>query len=139
MKSALHNRKSATAFTLVELLVVITLIVVLLALLTPALDRAVYQAELVVCSARLHALGTSVTHYAMDHQRRYPARAVSDSAGGSQRRPTEIKVHMEYDERPILKGFLQINAMLNCPLTQRMDYEENIDPESSINVPYGLW
>lgn len=39
------------AFTLIELLVVITIIVVLLALLVPALDKAIYQAQLSVCAA----------------------------------------------------------------------------------------
>src|SRR5438876_557647 len=45
------------AFTLIELLVVVTIIVVLLALLTPALDRAIYQAELTVCAANQHTVG----------------------------------------------------------------------------------
>src|SRR5687767_44112 len=62
------------AFTLVELLVVMTIIAVLLALLTPALDVAVYEAELVVCASRLDALAKGVTHYALDFRRQYPYR-----------------------------------------------------------------
>src|ERR1041385_5328344 len=59
------------AFTLIELLVVITIIVVLLALLTPALDRAVYQAELASCGGRLKALGAGFALYAFNNGRRY--------------------------------------------------------------------
>ena len=62
------------AFTLVELLIVITLIVLLLALLTPALDKAVEQAQLTVCSSKLHAVASGALTYAMDHKRRYPYR-----------------------------------------------------------------
>src|ERR1043165_1931025 len=52
------------AFTLIELLVVITIIVVLLALLTPALDKAMYQAELAVCGANLRAIANGAIPYA---------------------------------------------------------------------------
>ena len=48
-------------FTLVELLVVITIIVILLALLAPALDKAIYQAELAVCGTRVRAIATGCT------------------------------------------------------------------------------
>ncbi len=63
-----------TGFTLVELLVVITIIAVLLALLTPALDKAVYQSELAVCASRLKAITTSLTGYASENKRAYPYR-----------------------------------------------------------------
>ena len=44
--------RAQSAFTLVELMVVITIIVLLLALMMPALDKAVYQAELASCMTR---------------------------------------------------------------------------------------
>src|SRR5688500_8895174 len=65
------------AFTLIELLVVITIIVVLLSLLAPALDKAIYQAELVVCGSTMKAGTGALTQYAMAHNRTYANRGVS--------------------------------------------------------------
>ncbi len=53
-------------YTLIELLVVITIIAVMLALLSPAMDRAIYQAELAVCGANLHGIGLGIGVCAMD-------------------------------------------------------------------------
>ncbi len=58
-----HNPR--TGFTLVELLVVITIIVILLALLAPAMDRAMELAERTQCATNLHALYGGVAVYAM--------------------------------------------------------------------------
>ena len=69
-----HKR---TAFTLIELLVVITIIVVLLSLLAPAMDQAIYQAELAVCGARQNATCKGLSVYAMDFKRSYPYRLVA--------------------------------------------------------------
>ena len=66
--------KIPAAFTLVELLVVITIIVILLALLAPALETAIYQSELAVCATRLKGTGTGVQVYAHNFRRSYPDR-----------------------------------------------------------------
>ena len=60
------------AFTLVELLVVITIIVLLLALLTPAMDKAIYRAELLRCQTNQRGIASGVLLYAVDFKRSYP-------------------------------------------------------------------
>jgi prepilin-type N-terminal cleavage/methylation domain-containing protein len=65
------DHRASRGFSLVELLVVITIIVVLLALLTPALDQAIYQAELAACGAQLKGIGTGVLTYAAASRQSY--------------------------------------------------------------------
>src|SRR5688500_17726571 len=61
------------AFTLVELLVVIAIIVVLIAMLAPALDKAIYEAELVQCGAgNLKVWGSAALTFAQNHKRDLP-------------------------------------------------------------------
>jgi prepilin-type N-terminal cleavage/methylation domain-containing protein len=63
-----------TGFTLIELLVVVTIIVVLIALLTPALEKAVYSAELATCGATIRSLTTGGISYTADNKRLFPSR-----------------------------------------------------------------
>lgn len=60
------------AFTLVELLVVISIIVVLLALLVPSLDKAIEQTQRVVCATRQRAMHTIYSTYAFENNRVLP-------------------------------------------------------------------
>ncbi len=68
MKSVMSKRKPGMGFTLIELMVVVTIIVVLLSLLAPALDRAVEAAERAVCGANQHAIGAGAIGYAMNNR-----------------------------------------------------------------------
>jgi prepilin-type N-terminal cleavage/methylation domain-containing protein len=146
----------AAGFTLVELLVVITLIVILLALLSPALDRAIHQAELAVCMTNIKSATTGLGLYAVDHQRRYPHRGgVGDEANTGPTRPfvyanwrdTSLRVVPplgDYDDRPPIAGYITLNKMLNCPLNPALDMEGDLhtpDPtrRSNIESPYQLW
>jgi len=119
------------AFTLVELLVVITIIVTLLALLIPAMDQAIYQAELTVCGARLRAVAGSATGYAIAYRRAYPYRVGARDPDWSEanliRNANPGSFGSNWDERQVLRGVLEL-GLLVCPLVKRVDLgTEGID------------
>jgi len=60
---------SRKAFTLVELLVVISIIALLVSILMPALGRAREQARSVVCKAHFSQLGIAQMAYATENER----------------------------------------------------------------------
>src|SRR5687767_3588676 len=87
-KIVMHDGRQG--FTLIELLVVITIIVVLLALLTPALDKAIYMAELAVCGTNEKAIASGAQMYAVANKRRYPYRPLAEGNPGG--KPNNIFV-----------------------------------------------
>jgi prepilin-type N-terminal cleavage/methylation domain-containing protein len=129
-----------TGFTLVELLVVITIIVVLLALLVPALDRAIYQAELAVCGAQLKGIAGGATTYALDHKRSYPYRDAVHNPEIANYQPAQLTWRapdFNYDDRQKLRPYMPI-AAFNCPLAGKFDPDTQ-DPDSFVYSNYLLW
>ena len=61
-----------SAFTLVELLVVVAIIAVMMALLLPALGRAREASRAVVCMSNLRQLGVAFVSYVSDNEERLP-------------------------------------------------------------------
>jgi prepilin-type N-terminal cleavage/methylation domain-containing protein len=125
-------------FTLIELLVVVTIIIVLLALLTPALDRAMYQAELTLCGSQLKAFATGLTTGATERNRKYPTRLTRfQPIDVSQMDLTSRAV---LDERPELRAYLglELNRLLNCPLSRPVDIDRS-EPDAIAQTSYAMW
>jgi prepilin-type N-terminal cleavage/methylation domain-containing protein len=125
-----------TGFTLVELLIVVTIIVVLLALLTPAMDKAIYEAELAVCSAQQRTIAQGALNYALDQRRHYPHRPAVDNVESNWQAGTlyhKPGAWGPYDDRPTLRPYLHINRLLNDPLVRPVVLDEGPDavPRSS--------
>jgi len=106
------------AFTLVELLVVITILVFLLALLAPSLERAIYQADLAVCGSHLHATASAVLVYAVDFRRSFPYRRLVENSAGAW--PNQFN-NNNVDDRHAVSQYLDLTAALNDPLSADVD------------------
>ena len=120
-------------FTLIELLVVVTIIVVLLALLTPALDKAVYQAELTQCAARIKGVCIAATVYAADNKRRYPKR-LTVTPGYKSLAITGANM----DDRPTVRPYMPINKLLMDPLVKSVDLDGSL-AGTVVYCSYSLW
>jgi competence protein ComGC len=144
MMRALRTRHvNGAAFTLVELLVVVTIIVVLLALLVPAMSKAVYQATLARCGANYKMLANSSHLYAHDHKRFYPHRDLpSESYQGLPGAQPHKLLHtgptksgaVGFDLRPLIRPYAPIQKVFNDPFCEPLDYDRNEAVQTTTNI-----
>jgi len=123
----------SAAFTLIELLVVVTIIVVLLALLAPAMDVAVYKAELIGDAARLKAHASTALVYAADHKRSYLYRV--PVRNGVAWRPDYLNFtgpDPAYDDRPALRPYMSLNKMMACPFVKEVEFDQSERPGNAV-------
>jgi prepilin-type processing-associated H-X9-DG protein/prepilin-type N-terminal cleavage/methylation domain-containing protein len=90
--------KRRSAFTLVELLVVIGIIGVLIAVLMPALGRARKHAQRVHCAANLRSLGQAMTMYTQQYGY-YPGMYIVRPGGNFAVWPTRLRLFTNGDRR----------------------------------------
>jgi prepilin-type N-terminal cleavage/methylation domain-containing protein/prepilin-type processing-associated H-X9-DG protein len=67
------NRSRRAAFTLIELLMVITIIALLASMLLPAISTIQSRADSIACAQNLRSIGTAVQLYLQDHNQNFPA------------------------------------------------------------------
>jgi prepilin-type processing-associated H-X9-DG protein/prepilin-type N-terminal cleavage/methylation domain-containing protein len=106
-----------TAFTLVELLVVIAIIALLIAILLPALARARDSARATVCASNLRQLMTAALAYAQDNRGHYPPAHVDFTTRNLHRwhgTRQQASQPFAFATSP-LKAFLQLPAIKTCP------------------------
>jgi prepilin-type N-terminal cleavage/methylation domain-containing protein len=75
------HMKQKHGFTLVELLVVISIIALLLSILMPSLNKARGQAQKIVCGSNLKQFGTICEMYLVDNSRKFIATTDNTSYG----------------------------------------------------------
>jgi prepilin-type N-terminal cleavage/methylation domain-containing protein len=79
----MHAKRHSNAFTLIELLIVITIIGILISLLLPALGRSREAADGALCRDNLRHQFRAVTAYRMDNKEKLPSSWGSTDANGN--------------------------------------------------------
>lgn len=98
------NRQSRTAFTLVEVLVVITIIGLLIALLLPAVQAAREAARRAQCSNNLKQIGIALHNFENARQQ-YPAGALWGGGSGINKGSVLVYLLRYLEQEPLFEAF----------------------------------
>ena len=153
----MHRR----AFTIFELLAVITVITVLLALLLPALSFARERARVMVCSSNLKQIHLLLLNYAIEHKTNFPRVFIPASVRYvAMTRYSDTPIE-RYDLRLALDPYIDSPNIFYCPsggsiVAECGEFVEVATPESDFGwswnepdhpcyphdstfISYGIW
>ncbi len=115
-------RRAAHAFSLIELLVVITIIAILAAILFPVFARARENARRSACQSNLKQIGLGLIQYTQDFDETMPFAQLPGSA-------KYTGVWMD-----AIQPYVKSDALFNCPSHPFTPGATNIRPYSSTNT-----
>jgi len=72
-----HEQPHARGFTLVELLVVVSIILLMVAIVVPGIRQATFNAKVVTCQAQMRNWGVSTIQYTADFNRYLPRQDIN--------------------------------------------------------------
>jgi len=129
----------ARAFTLVELLVTISIIAILAALLLPALTASGSRAKRIACESQLHQLGLGFHTFAQDHNGKFPMAVPVGDGGSLEFVQSGYLVnglfYFGFRHFQTLGGILQSPTILICPADLRLP-AANFAALQNSNVSY---
>ena len=122
--------RNKSAFTLVELLVVIGIIAVLISILLPSLNKARKSAENIKCMSNLRQIGIGMHAYAANNGGRLPPMHIGFKPDQLRTKglnnynpPPPGGPNPDGDVRPVLKEYVDYN-LLQCPIPQKMNLDQ---------------
>lgn len=128
-----RRNERRSAFTLVELLVVVGIIAILISLLLPAVQRAVYQSRVVNCASNIRQYAAAMTVYAAKNDGMLPA--IDNSSVGA-RNAHDLPLAW----LPMLKKCGMPDTALFCPLVKETVYDDGTYKNSGFLISsYSVW
>jgi len=120
-----RDNQNFTGFTLVELLIVITILTIIASMLLSVLKEAIIHTRSIECTSRLRQLGLALTLYSRDFDGYLP----HEDAGGVTSAPREccwfdvIDPYLEEQNLSLIK---------QCPMDQRFQKDHSIKMNSRL-------
>lgn len=105
-----NAKRAESGFTLVELLVVISIIALLLSILMPSLRAAREQAKTIVCQSNKHQLAIGFQLYLNDNNQFLPPRRPWPDFW-----PTKIGTYIGKNLKGQVKGLVDTGSVFKCP------------------------
>ena len=122
-------------FTILELLIVITILLILIALLLPVLHKVKRKTKNTLCVSNMRQSALAILSYAKNNNNYYPRRSV-DSSYWSTR---ELIRYNNSDDRTLLEDYVDNWKVMNCSFTEPSHQAVKDSNSSNIHFSYEMY